>query len=35
VSCSLSILVLAEAHIEHPVQFVFDAPVLADYRQQF
>jgi hypothetical protein len=31
-SCSLSIQVFAEAHVEHPVQFVFDTPVLADYR---
>ncbi len=30
VACSFSVQVFVEAHIEHPVQFVFDSPVLAD-----
>jgi hypothetical protein len=29
VSGALSAQVLAEGHVKHPVQFVFDAPVLA------
>jgi hypothetical protein len=30
VACAFSAAVLAEADIEHPVQLVLDAPVLAD-----
>ena len=32
VSGAFAVLVLAEGHIQHPVQLVFDAPVLADGR---
>jgi hypothetical protein len=31
---AFAVQVFAEAHVEHPVQFVFDAPVLADHRVQ-
>jgi hypothetical protein len=29
-ACSFSVQVFAKAHIKHPVQFVLDAPALAD-----
>jgi hypothetical protein len=29
-ACSVSVQVFAKAHVEHPVQLVFDGPVLAD-----
>jgi hypothetical protein len=32
--CPFSVQVFAEADIEHPVQLVFDAPVLADHAAQ-
>jgi len=31
-SGAFAVQVFAEAHVEHPMQFVFDAPVLADHR---
>jgi len=34
VACALAAKVFAEADIEHPVQLVFDAPVLANGRVQ-
>ena len=34
VSGAFAVEVFTEAHIEHPMQFVFDAPVLADHRVQ-
>jgi hypothetical protein len=30
VTCAFAVEVLAQANIEHPMQFVFDAPVLAN-----
>jgi len=32
VSSAFSVQVFAEAHVEDPVQFVFNAPMLANYR---
>ena len=33
-ACAFAAEVFAEADIEHPVQLVFDTPVLADYAVQ-
>jgi hypothetical protein len=33
-ACSFSVQVFAKAHVEHPMQFVFDAPVLANHAVQ-
>ena len=34
IACAFAVQVFAEAHIQDPVQFVFDAPVLTDREVQ-
>jgi hypothetical protein len=34
VTSAFAVKVFAKTHIKHPVQFVFDPPVLADHRVQ-
>src|SRR5271170_2808340 len=33
-ACSFSVQIFAKAHVEYPVQFVFDAPVLTNHAVQ-
>src|ERR1039458_7495391 len=33
-ACSFPVQIFAKAHVEHPVQFVFDAPVLTNHAVQ-